>query len=187
LDGLGRSYSFGENSKGQLGLGHRRNQFQPTPMLVPPSVLLVGADCGGTHTLLLADDAKVYACGNNEQRQLGMRSLEDVLVPTFVALRASGLPRNVQRISCGFSHSLILDASGSVWILGGCKPGADDTRPRRACGALASVRVEDVAAGGGHALCLAQTRVFGFGVGSAGQHNDDDERTQSPTPKLVVL
>jgi hypothetical protein len=49
------------------------------------------------------------------------------------------------------------------------------------------VKVEDIAAGGGHALCLALGSVFSFGVGSAGQQTDNNERNHSPTPKCVVF
>lgn len=175
IDFLGCAFAFGENSKGQLGLGHCDTTKQPEQMLLPPGFLAVSADCGGTHTLLLADDSQVYGCGGNEKGQLGLGPKKDRLVPAPVGLHAKGVACRAQRVSCGFSHSLVLQ-DGSVWVLGGrCAPTrsspseafsrphyATQTAPWRVRGQLGNLQITDIGAGGGHALCIAAEGVFSF-------------------------
>jgi hypothetical protein len=185
LDRVGRAFSFGENSKGQLGLGHCRSQHRPAQMHMLPGSLFVSADCGGTHTLLVADDSKVYGCGSNDQGQLGSGPPEDVLSPDVVLLRAPSTICRAQRVSCGFSHSLALTGSGSLWVLGGRKHSGELSNPWRVRGFFDRTRVEDAAAGGSHVLSMAAGSVFTFDVGSIG-HDDSDERSYNPTPKRVA-
>lgn len=175
IDLLGRAFAFGENSKGQLGLGHCETAKQPEQMLLPPGFLAVDADCGGTHTLLLADDSQVYGCGGNEKGQLGLGPKKDRLVPAPVGLHEKGVACRAQRVSCGFSHSLVLK-DGSVWVLGGrCAPArsspseafsrphyATQATPWQVRGQLNNLRITDIGAGGGHALCIAAEGVFSF-------------------------
>jgi len=180
LDILGRAFAFGENSKGQLGLGHCEMAKQPEQMLLPSGFLAVDADCGGTHTLLLADDSQVYGCGGNEKGQLGLGPKKDRLVPAPVGLHAKGIACRAQRVSCGFSHSLVLK-DGSVWVLGGRSEPArsspnevfgrphytTQTTPWQVRGQLDELQITDIGAGGGHALCIAVEGVFSFSIGLA--------------------
>lgn len=192
VDHVGQAFSFGENSKGQLGLGHCYNQYRPAKVLLAKGVLVVSADCGGTHSLFMADDARVFGCGGNEQGQLGVGTPEDRLVPVPVLLRAPGTVCRAQRVSCGFSHSLMLTGTGSVWVLGAR---ADSTTegeqpPWRVQGALDNLRTDDIAAGGGHALCLVSEAVFSFGLGALGARMNSDnmsERANTPSPKRICI
>eukprot|EP00747_Dinoflagellata_sp_TGD_P116867 gnl/TRDRNA2_/TRDRNA2_172473_c0_seq1.p1 gnl/TRDRNA2_/TRDRNA2_172473_c0~~gnl/TRDRNA2_/TRDRNA2_172473_c0_seq1.p1 ORF type:complete len:670 (-),score=84.36 gnl/TRDRNA2_/TRDRNA2_172473_c0_seq1:79-2088(-) len=182
LDSAGRAFSFGENSKGQLGIGNYISQHRPQRMLLPPGVLAVDVACGGTHSLIVAGDMRIFGCGGNDQGQLGIGGHQDHLMPDLVLGRAPNVVCRAQRVSCGFSHSLLLTATGAVWVLGGRNP----------CCAEAPVhgvpwRVREIAAGGGHALCVAGEAVFSFGVGSSGQLGDGSERPHSPTPRRVVI
>eukprot|EP00930_Biecheleria_cincta_P062688 TRINITY_DN4813_c0_g1_i1.p1 TRINITY_DN4813_c0_g1~~TRINITY_DN4813_c0_g1_i1.p1 ORF type:complete len:704 (+),score=61.05 TRINITY_DN4813_c0_g1_i1:71-2182(+) len=175
LDLLGRAFAFGENSKGQLGLGHCETARQPAQMLLPSGFLAVDAVCGGMHTLILADDTHVYGCGGNEKGQLGLGPKKDRLVPAPVRLHAKGTACRAQRVSCGFNYSLLLK-DGSVWVLGGRSaptrncPNEVSGRPHYAThtipwqvrGQLDELQITDIGAGGGHALCTAVEGVFSF-------------------------
>ncbi|CAE7689684.1 Herc4 [Symbiodinium sp. CCMP2592] len=120
LDSYGRAFAFGENCKGQLGIGTCESVSSPAMVAVPAGTLVVDVDCGGTHTLLLTDDLRVLGCGGNEKGQLGLGSKRDRLVPEPVVLHPTR-PSRADRISCGFSHSVVL-WHGSVWVLGGQAP-----------------------------------------------------------------
>lgn len=232
LDGSGHALAFGENSKGQLGIGQRpavtavdsasqAGQFHRTPtrMVLPPGVFVISADCGGTHTLLMTDDGRVYGCGGNDQGQLGAGSSQERWAPAPVLITQNSRPQTApgaasastgadpssssccraRRVSCGFSHSLLLSPVGAVWVLGGrggAAASAEAAIPAnsglatpswRVRGYLEHMPADDVVAGGGHALCISNENVFSFGVGSSGQLGDGSERPHSPTPRQVIV
>lgn len=62
----GTLYCWGENSYGQLGLGH--SNYVDTPTKVADNVKSVAADI---HTLILKNDGTVWSCGYNYCGQLG--------------------------------------------------------------------------------------------------------------------
>lgn len=189
VDCAGHAFGFGENSKGQLGLGHCINQHHPAEMPLPDGFLAVSADCGGTHTLVLADDSLVFGCGGNDQGQLGLGLALDRHVLSPVVLHAGAACR-ARSTSCGFSCSVLLTPSASVWVLGGRSPRADigeAPAPWRVRGPFDRLRVSDVAAGGGHALCLAGDALFSLGLGQLGHHSEDVVRPPSPTPRRVFV
>mmetsp|Transcript_62257 Transcript_62257/g.148485 ORF Transcript_62257/g.148485 Transcript_62257/m.148485 type:complete len:157 (+) Transcript_62257:1-471(+) len=142
---------------------------------LPAGTLVVDVDCGGTHTLLLTDDLRVLGCGGNEKGQLGLGSKRDRHVPEPVVLHPTR-PSRADRISCGFSHSVVL-WHGSVWVLGGQAPkdAGEALRPRfgpvprRLRGPLERLHVTDVGAGGGHGLCVCADAVFSFTVGDTNE------------------
>ncbi|CAE8645034.1 unnamed protein product [Polarella glacialis] len=95
LDACGRGFGCGENSKGQLGLGHRDSPMRHgfAEMQLPRGFLAIDVDCGGTHTLLVADDGRVIGCGGNDKGQLGLGPRKDRLVPEKVSIRSNGACR----------------------------------------------------------------------------------------------
>jgi alpha-tubulin suppressor-like RCC1 family protein len=215
LGRFGHVYSFGENSKGQLGVGHRSNLCRPTQLALPQAFFVVDADCGGTHTLLVGDDARVFGCGSNDQGQLGCGGSGGRLVAEPVVLRCPIRPsgRSVsrggvapcdvvlpiaraRRISCGFSHSLLLSGSGNVWVLGfrrrSSEEGGDEEAniaPWRVRGALDQGLADDISAGGGHALCQVGAAIYSLGMSAPSTHYGDAMAVscQSPTPQQVPL
>jgi len=186
LDSYGRAFAFGENCKGQLGIGTCESVSSPAMVAVPAGTMVVDVDCGGTHTLLLTDDLRVLGCGGNEKGQLGLGSKRDRLVPEPVVLHPTR-PSRADRISCGFSHSVVL-WHGSVWVLGGQAPKdvGEALRPRlgpvprRLRGPLERLHVTDVGAGGGHGLCICADAVFSFTVG-------DTNETSTPVVQPVSV
>merc|ERR1719473_2426197 len=114
-------------------------------MPLPPGVLAVQADCGGTHTVVIGDDSQLFGCGGNDQGQLGVGLPKDRLFLGPVLRRAGGVVCRVQRVSCGFSTTLLLSESGAVWVLGGTK-GGEAPGPHRILGALERLTVQAIAA-----------------------------------------
>lgn len=166
LDAFGRVWGFGENCKGQLGLGHCDREYQPVEVSLPRGALAVQVACGGAHTLVINEAGQVYGFGGNEQRQLGFEDLDDFLSPTSL----HKLVPCISFISCGLGHSVLLTTSGAVWTLGGKLAKEDGPGPpQRIRGGLQGMRTTCVAAGGQHTLCKVQNSFFSFGGGSDAQ------------------
>ena len=81
----GQLYTWGANSKGQLGLGSTSDMvFSPTLVHSLAGVPLAGVACGGNHTLVVTVSGAVFAFGSNNHGQLGLRDLTDRQWPTQV-------------------------------------------------------------------------------------------------------
>ena len=66
-------FACGNNERGQLGLGDttNRNTFTAVPAL-PDGKVAKQVVAGSCHTMILAEDGTVFACGENTYGQLGL-------------------------------------------------------------------------------------------------------------------
>jgi hypothetical protein len=77
LDSLDRLWSWGNNAKGQLGLGHTTNLSQPTLVEGPLSGKTVtGGAAGRHHSVVMLSDGTSYSMGLNKYGQLGLGSVK---------------------------------------------------------------------------------------------------------------
>jgi len=115
---------------------------------IMPGVSAVAA--GQYHTMILATDGTLLACGKNQFGQLGDGSHETRLKPVAVM-------RDVARVSASHAHSLVLKKDGSLWAAGRNHRGqlGDGTKENRASFVKVMDGVRDAAAGGEHSLMLA--------------------------------
>ena len=135
VDRNGSTYGFGDNEFGQLGLGDRANRIMPVKFL--KYVLRL---CGGLHTILYNDDAhsSAFGCGYNLNGQLGLGDADNRLTPTLI----NGSWINV---SCGGSHSVLIDTNGDAHSSGLASSGqlgllTDDQAPHLTFTELANVK-----------------------------------------------
>lgn len=71
--------------------------------------------CGQDFTLVLLNRGRVLAVGNNSSGQLGLgNDIKKACMLTEIA----NLKENIQHISTGFAHSLLLGESGTVYGMG---------------------------------------------------------------------
>ena len=104
--------SWGQNSLGQVGSGSQESWvFQPQVLANLPPVQALAA--GGSHSLALTRDGRVFAWGSNFYGQLGTGDANNRFSPTELA----GLS-NVTAIAAGFIFSMALKADGTVWAWG---------------------------------------------------------------------
>ena len=89
----GKVYSFGDNSKGQLGRyteytvnGNGRLAAEPT--IIDVSAIstnkIIAISAGGNHSLVLSEDGKVHSFGDNSKYQSG-QGKEKIYIPDYLA------------------------------------------------------------------------------------------------------
>lgn len=113
----GRVLTFGKEDFGMLGKSNGSSSF-PTVIESLNDEVVVGASCGGWHTLLWTEKGELFVCGKGEYGRLGLGHEESRTEPTRVNIPFLSSDTRVVKASAGGSHSLVLDSSGMVWVVG---------------------------------------------------------------------
>ncbi|XP_015762013.1 PREDICTED: uncharacterized protein LOC107341105 [Acropora digitifera] len=109
-------YSWGSSQYGQLGQGDTQQQTRPVYVTELSDKKCIAVACGHYHSLALSVDHRVWSWGWGVHGQLGVGSIEDVLLPTHIA----GLDEfEITQLAAGYSHSAVLSAKGQVFTFGG--------------------------------------------------------------------
>jgi len=179
----GTVYSWGLNTRGQLGVSDTVNKLVPTPVYTAGELsgrTVTKAVAGTHHTLCLDSDGKLYSWGDNDGRQLGTGSTS-VLDSQPKAVTASGAlsGKTIVDMAGGRYHSLCLDSDGKVYAWGDNSYGevGDGSFTLRATpvdisnsGALAGRVVSRIYAGASFSLAMDSTgALISWGRGSSGQ------------------
>ena len=120
-----RALAAGQNSSGELGLGHAHNVVRDFAALRPPSptpsrALFGAAACGGGYTLVYDEEnAATLACGEQDGGSSGLAQPQRVLA-ALPALRGV----RIRALASGLSHSLALAEDGRVFAWGRNADGA---------------------------------------------------------------
>lgn len=106
----GRTFAFGRNDYGQLGIGTKIHQNVPSVVALSASTRMLRATCGCYHTVLLSEQGQVYVFGRNNKGQLGNRGSADSLLPVPLKVRPEKNSRRCIDIAAGFyTTSLIVE------------------------------------------------------------------------------
>jgi alpha-tubulin suppressor-like RCC1 family protein len=105
---------LGDNSEGQLGLGHTNSALQPTLIQIEelsqgPLRCLAALIEG---VILIDSQGAVFSAGDNSLGQLGRSNGEE-----WKLRRITNIPPMLAA-SCGWGHTLCLDENGGVWAWG---------------------------------------------------------------------
>ncbi|KAH7282272.1 hypothetical protein KP509_35G022800 [Ceratopteris richardii] len=194
---LGKVYTFGNNSSGQLGIGNFNSESRPVFLRSLQGIRIVQAAAGVSRTMLISDTGKVYAFGKDTYGD-----------PEFGAPGPAGAtniasPRIVEslnevfavQVAIGNFFTAILSREGHVYTFSwgadarlGHQTEAVDQKPQLLRGALENVPVVQIAAG--YCYLLARTceasgmSVYSLGCGLGGKlghGNRADERY----PRLI--
>jgi alpha-tubulin suppressor-like RCC1 family protein len=122
----GSCFTFGDNRDGQLGNPAATNGaafvLQPTRVpLALPNDVYVDVACGARHTLILTASGKVVSVGGGRNGQLGHGSTADISTVTVV--HGPLVDKHIVAIAAGDSHSLALDAEGTLYAWGAGESG----------------------------------------------------------------
>jgi alpha-tubulin suppressor-like RCC1 family protein/regulation of enolase protein 1 (concanavalin A-like superfamily) len=170
----GKVWSWGDNSKGQLGVPVS-TASRSLPAQVGGLTGVIAVAAGDTHSLALKSDGTVWAWGDNTDGQLGdgTKTLRTAPVQVICAGTQIALTDVVQ-IAAGINFSVARKADGTVfsWGLNNSGQLGDGTTTAR----LAAVQVSglsgiwSICAGDTHALALrADGRVWGWGSNTHGE------------------
>jgi alpha-tubulin suppressor-like RCC1 family protein len=113
----GSAYCWGENTRGQLGLGEIDSTFHRTPMPVAGTERFVQLSLGGRHTCGLTVDHRALCWGENWAGQLGDGTAAPWSAPTPVA---GELHFGSIVTSSGFAGGTGLDPSGQAQLAHTC-------------------------------------------------------------------
>ncbi|WP_081815116.1 hypothetical protein [Leifsonia aquatica] len=111
----GKTYAWGANNYGQLGIGTTTNSTIPVPVTMPVGVTFTSVNLGFSYSVALGSDGKAYAWGYNANGQLGNGTTTNSSVPLAVAMPAGP---TFTSISAGGSHTLALDTDGNAYAWG---------------------------------------------------------------------
>ncbi|KAK7079242.1 putative E3 ubiquitin-protein ligase herc4, partial [Halocaridina rubra] len=180
LSSSGELYSWGLNSLGQLGLGHRESpQREPTLIKCLIGVPLVHIIAGGQHSAALTQAGYLLTWGSNKQGQLGYSSKNDENsshTPSVVPNLAT-YSEPILHVATGEGHTAVIDAQGKLWTFGYGRYGQlghgsnNDGHVPRTVLDLVGSKVSQVACGRCHTLVYvpSQGQAYAFGQGMSGQ------------------
>lgn len=106
---------WGNGDYGRLGLGSLESQWRPVNISSFGDQSVCQIACGGAHTLFLTECGRVYSTGLNDFGQLG--SSDDISYTTD-PIEISGLPKEIAKVSAGYSHSSAITVDGDLYMWG---------------------------------------------------------------------
>ncbi len=108
----GKLYAWGNNGNGQLGNNSTTESHVPVTVSLPAGVKPIAIAAGGSHSLAIGSNGKLYAWGSNVFGQLGNTTTTPSLVPVTVSLPPGTTPLALGAGSSA-NHSLAILVSGS--------------------------------------------------------------------------
>jgi len=170
--------TFGNNSLGQLGSGHRYEHINLIPEMKARKV-----STGAGHTLIIDIDGKVWVCGSNHYGELGLGDRKIRTSPEQLGMEAIF-------ISAGVNHSAIIDNEGKLWVFGENKYGQlglEDPENKYVPTPLPHhTKIIWVSAGNKHTLFIDQDgNMYGFGSNEYGQLGLGEDQKQVTRPTQI--
>jgi alpha-tubulin suppressor-like RCC1 family protein len=191
-DGL---YSWGANSRGQLGDGTLANRSVPAKVIFPPEVTSVsGVAAGYTHSLAITNDG-LYAWGDNFNGELGNGTQADSSLPVKVIFPST--VTSITQIAAGRSSSYAITndglyAWGNNWTgqIGNGSSGGNQILPVKVRFSNRVTAVTDIEAGENYALAITNDGVYAWGLNLSGSLGTGSGTTAVPMkvrfPKAVT-
>ncbi|PWA88176.1 Regulator of chromosome condensation 1/beta-lactamase-inhibitor protein II [Artemisia annua] len=185
----------------------------PCLVALNPGVRIATVAAGGRHTLALSDVGQVWGWGYGGEGQLGLGSrIRMVSSPhpiPCIASSSAGKDRSargtmvsegqgyrvpgsyIKAIACGGRHSAVITDAGALmtfgWgLYGQCGQGSTDDELSPACvSSLLGIRIDGVAAGLWHTICIsADGDVYAFGGNQFGQLGTGTDQAET-LPRLL--
>jgi alpha-tubulin suppressor-like RCC1 family protein len=124
LTNLGKLYSWGNGSSGALGTGNTNSRNNPATISFTNLITnerIVAIEVGGTHSLALTSNGRVFGWGSNTRGQLGLgtaTNLQTVSSPTPVTFSSLSGSETIQSIHAGYEHNFAITTLGRVFAWG---------------------------------------------------------------------
>ncbi len=134
----------------------------------PKAIVVKQVSAGAQHSMIIKTDDTLWAVGDNTNGQLGDGTLDDRSNPVQVKTAAGRPMTEVDQVSAGGSHTIILKKNGDLWAVGDNQfgqlgdgltagtsvPVAVKEKPPGGDPARAMTEVKQVSAGGTHTVIL---------------------------------
>jgi hypothetical protein len=112
----GSTYTWGNGACGRLGHGDETDQSAPKAVDGLVGIKAKEVACGGSHTLVLSEDGRVYSFGYGADSQLGHGDKKNRFTPTLIEAPLEG--KFVVQVACGYNHSMALTRKGCFYTWG---------------------------------------------------------------------
>jgi len=174
LTDKGLVFTFGDNSLGQLGLGHSRPVVGVSQVVALADSYIVQAEAGWGHIVALDSKGVTYGWGDNSvgQLALGYKDSPIMEVTPIERLRDKG----VYFLAVGYFSNFVLTDSGMVYAFGSNDHGQlgvydkFDRDVPVAVPLLSMRNVTHISAGATHSIvATGNNRVYAFGGNAQGQ------------------
>jgi len=159
----------GENSEGELGLGHNNSVSVFTNVPHPAGSQFGWKDiCPGAHSFAIDEFNEIYACGRNDYGQLGLGD-SGAGTSRNVFTKVPGFTTGAREASfacTGLYHSLIRDTNGNLWSCGNNTTGQlglGDTNQRNTFTLVQNIGNGDVGAGAYASAYISNGRMYACG------------------------
>jgi alpha-tubulin suppressor-like RCC1 family protein len=192
--------TWGSNVYGQIGDGTgigRTSFVQPdmTGVLAGKKIVQYGA--GINHAVVLADDGKLYAWGQNTNGQLGNGTNANSAVPVAVTMSGVLAGKTITSVKAGSGFSAVLTSEGKVYAWGagtngqlGTGASLDSWVPAAVVsgGVLAGKTVTQIGCGVSFMTVLTQdNKLFSWGSNPSGELGNGASGTNSNVPVAVTM
>ena len=188
-DSINNLWSWGSNSRGQLGNGTTNNSNLPVKVKNSDGTgYLTGTtkiSTSSTHVMALSSSGNIWTWGYNWDGRLGDGSKTDRSLPVLVKdSSGSSSLSDIVSISAGGTHSLALNANGNVWAWGSNSGGqlGDNTtkdkvlpvRVKDSAGIIDLLGIKQIFAGsGGTSMAKDQdANIWAWGSNGSGRLGD---------------
>jgi alpha-tubulin suppressor-like RCC1 family protein len=118
LTNTGVLYGVGRNSEGQLGIGNYTNITSPVAITLLAGLNITKVYCGQYFSMFLTNTGRVYATGQNQNGQLGINNFSNTNIPTLLTHFTTTDVQIIDKIACGFAHTLFLARNKTVYACG---------------------------------------------------------------------
>ncbi|XP_064594813.1 X-linked retinitis pigmentosa GTPase regulator-like [Liolophura sinensis] len=188
----GELYTFGESEGGKLGLGEDPDEYDTPQHVSTISERVKWVSCGGSHTVAVTENGKVYTFGNGANGQLGHGTM--VLELSLPQMLTS--PEfKVAYSSCGENHTALVTEKGHLYSFGDGRHGklalgmesfANQFKPCRVK-RFEKLFVEKVSCGGCHMLALAHPKLQNGNTVSDEDDEEEEETELKKSPRIDNL
>lgn len=181
-------FTFGNNGDSQLGVETNQNSNVPVEVDVSKYNPIQQIDAGADFSMALTEGGELLVWGSNSEGQLGLGvDVNEVNVPTLLHIS-----EKIVSVSCGYYHTAIVTASGSLLAFGedendklGEREDVDSTLPSKVV-LENGVKVLKAACGGAYtAFISVDGQLYTFGDGAHGQLGHGAEVLNTAKPLLV--